>query len=343
MADYFDSGFCVREASWHGHENLLDDYPDDWDDARLAAGLMWEPVDVPLYAQVAPGKFRTVPEFKGIARDDTGEVLAVPSASYEVITHAQMGEIVEAIVDSETGVRFETAGSVKGGRQVWALARLDEPFTIPGDDTATYPYLALLNAHDGSAACKILYTMVRVVCWNTWQAASAEGDRSGAQYVFRHVGGVGERIEAAKEALSGLRAEAARYQTVCETLTKINVDDAMVRTFLSEFIPSPAEHGEQISDRVAKNIDAARGLFMGLVTDSPTTHTINESAYGLWMAATEYADHLRQYRTRDSYLGRQVLGRDRVKGRALSLVLDAAEVDDDVRADLVSLVPALGA
>lgn len=320
--DYFDSGFCVRQASWHGQELLLDEYPESWDDARMAAGLMWEPVDVPLYSQPAPGKFRPVTDFKAIARDDTNEILAVPSSGYQVITHAEMGEIVEAIVDSETGVRFETAGSVKGGRQVWALARLDEPFQIPGDESLTFPYLGILNAHDGTAACKALYTMTRVVCWNTWQAASAEGDATGAQYVFRHTGDIAEKIAAAKEALGGLRAEAARYREMCEALVKINIDDAVLRTFLSEFIPSPAEHGEQISDRVAANIETARGVFLGLYNESPTVDGVRGTAYGLWNAATEYADHLRAYRTRDSYLGRTILGKDRIKAKALDTITE---------------------
>ena len=38
MPDYFDTGFCVRDASWHGKELLLDEHPENWDDARLAAG-----------------------------------------------------------------------------------------------------------------------------------------------------------------------------------------------------------------------------------------------------------------------------------------------------------------
>ena len=49
MADYFESGFCVRQPSWHGKENLLDEFPEDWAAARIEAGLTWEPTTAPVF------------------------------------------------------------------------------------------------------------------------------------------------------------------------------------------------------------------------------------------------------------------------------------------------------
>lgn len=325
--DYFDSGFCVREPSWHGKENLLAEPPADWTEARRAAGLEWEPVSIPVYVQQGGTEdaptYTALSDFQAIARNDTGAVLGVPTASFSLISHAQMGEIIEAVLGDRLA-RFDTAGSVKGGRAVWALVRLDEPFTVPGDDTATYPYLCILNAHDGSGACKVLYTLVRVVCWNTWQAASADGDRTGYQFTFRHSGDVSSRIGAAREALAGLRTAAADYREMMGDLARVRVDDAMVRTFLREFIPSPADQGEQISPRVAANIDEARALFTALYEQSPTVDAVRGTGYGLLMASTEYLDHLRGFRSRDSYVGRTVLRPEAAKHRAASLIREVA-------------------
>ena len=72
MADYFESGFCVRERSWHGKELLLDEAPETWDDGRLAAGLMWEPRLVPLYYRNAEGEFVEADDARRVERRTDG-------------------------------------------------------------------------------------------------------------------------------------------------------------------------------------------------------------------------------------------------------------------------------
>ena len=43
MPAFFDTGFCVRERSWHGLEDLLETPPASIEEARRLAGLEWEP------------------------------------------------------------------------------------------------------------------------------------------------------------------------------------------------------------------------------------------------------------------------------------------------------------
>src|SRR5688572_30756112 len=152
MPAYFDTGFSVREPSWHGEETLLDTYPENWDEARLAAGLMWEPTTAPIsvtktvgrdeFARLMLSGTGVIPETtpqpgdrpdrkyrvsipatgrKAIVRDDTGDLLHVASDRYSVITHADMGDILDAALGTDTNLRFETAGSVRDGAMVWAL------------------------------------------------------------------------------------------------------------------------------------------------------------------------------------------------------------------------------
>lgn len=339
MPAYFDCGFSVREPSWHGLEDVLDDYPEDWDAARLAAGLMWEPKPAPVYVR-RPATVGPLPEgaypvgdhmfveaegHQAIVRDDTGDVLAVPTDSYSVISHADMGVILEAVCEADTNVKFETAGSVREGRQVWALVRLDEPYTVPGDDSPTYPFMAMLNAHDGSAACSVTRTSVRVVCWNTWSAADAEGARTGQRIVFRHTGNVQERINEAKEGLAALRTAHQEALELFTALAQTPVSDDQVKSFTQLFLPSPRDHGEFCTDRVQANVDRARGTFARLYDESVTVAGLQPSAYRLLMASTEYLDHVRAFRTRDSYVGRTLLRPEALKTRALGLISDVTD------------------
>jgi phage/plasmid-like protein (TIGR03299 family) len=327
MADYFDTGFCVREASWHAKELLLADYPENWDDARMSAGLMWEPRIVPLYRQETADDGSTsyvVAEGANLVeRDDTAAPLGVVSDQFELITHGEMGQIMEAVLD-QPNVKFETAGSVRGGKQVYALVRLDEPYEIKGDidgfgdQVLTLPYLALLNSHDGTGACKVLFTQVRVVCWNTVQAADADGDRHGAQLILRHVTGVKNRIEEAQEMIQGAKAEAARWVGIAEALAQQPVSAEQQLQFLSEFIPEPP--AGVVSDRVMDNVQRDRKVFLHMLRDSATNSEQADNALGLFNASVEFLDHARGYQNAQTYLGRQLLRPEPLKAKALRTI-----------------------
>jgi phage/plasmid-like protein (TIGR03299 family) len=261
---------------------------------------------------------------QAIVRDDNWAVLATPTDSYKLIQHSQMGELLDAYSSAwrQAGadVKFETAGSVRGGALVWALVWLDEPAYVPGDDSPTYPFAALLNAHDGSAACRLTPTSIRIVCWNTWKMAEAEGERNAHAVVLRHSGDVGARLEDAKASLAGMRDEAKEWQVLAADLASININDAVVRTFLDEFIPIP----EAASERTRANRAERQAAFMAMLTDSPTLAPLPNTAYKLVQAAGEYLDHLRPFRNPDTYLARTMFSSEPIKGGAIKLVRQLA-------------------
>lgn len=331
MPAYFDTGFSVRKPMWHGEGLVLDDYPTDWADARKKAGLEWEPELVPMFTRqpnlehlVDP----TLPEWtytevvghQLTARNDTGAVLGPVTDSYGLVPHGEggMADILEAVMGQ--GAKFETAGSCKGGAQVWALAYLDEPTEVAGDDTDTLPFIALLNSHDGTGACKLVATSVRVVCWNTYQAASMQGERSGRQFVFRHTGSVLDRIQEAKDALAGVRDEHKEWMVLAESLHAMPVNERALAVFVEHFIPEP----ENATERVRNDRAAKRQLFLKLHDESPSTDGHRGSALGLVDAAVEWLDHVRPYRSSDTYLSRTLLRPEPVKANVVKLAREVA-------------------
>lgn len=380
MSAYFESGFCVRQPSWHGQEVLLDEHPDNWADARQIAELTWEPVELTPYTLwdlsafvchycfgtlgklhvetcpfaegrdeltigneilpegsvvTADGVFLRDSDHKAIARPDSKLVLGVRSDEYSTIYHgaqnelgeyvsaaegrASMEEIIDAFRGADGSLKFETTGVVREGREVYALLYLDEPYEIKGDSTTHLPFLAILNRHAGGG-CRVMPTQVRVVCWNTFQAAEREGEQSGRMFTFRHVGDVAGRIAEARETIAGLRSETAEYVEMANELTQLNVTDEHLQQFLSEFLPNPAEQGAHVTERVQANVDAARAMFKSIYLDSVTTEGVRGTAFGLLQTSTEYLDHARAYRNRDSYLGRSILRPEPLKTRALEIV-----------------------
>ncbi len=316
-----ESMFSVRQMPWHQEGIVLGDYPGTWAEARVLAGLDWDPVTTDVYAAAGINPdgslhYEPVEGWKCISRSDTGAVLSINKDSYTVIGHGEMGEIVEAVL-AQPNVKWETAGVLDSGRSVWCLALLDEPVELPGDDSPTLPYLAITNRHDGTAACALRATAVRIVCANTFRAAELEGERTGATFSFIHKSSWRSRIEDARQAVTGARREMHRYTELAYELLGIQVTPRQRELFVTEFIPMPP--AGLVTDRVARNVDQARKDLRWLF-DSPTNKEIAHTAYGLMQAAGEYLDHVRTARSWETRLNRTLIRPEPLKHRALSLI-----------------------
>ena len=271
-----ESMFSVRQMPWHREGTILADYPGSWAEARTLAGLDWDPITTEVYACTGinpdgtPRSTSQIEGWKAITRSDTGTVLSINRDTYTVISHGEMGEIVEAVL-AQPNVKWETAGVLDGGRAVWCLALLDEPVELPGDDSPTLPYLAITNRHDGTAACALRATAVRIVCANTFRAAELEGERTGATFSFIHRSSWRNRIEEARQAVTGARAEMHRYTELAQELLGIPVTPKQRELFITEFIPMPP--AGLVTDRVARNVDEARQA-LRMIFESKTTEQV---------------------------------------------------------------------
>ena len=103
MPANIESMFSVRQMPWHQEGIILADYPGSWAEARTLAGLDWDPVTTEVYAVtgITPDGtevYEPIEGWKSISRSDTGAVLSLNKDTYTVIGHAEMGEIVEAVL-----------------------------------------------------------------------------------------------------------------------------------------------------------------------------------------------------------------------------------------------------
>jgi phage/plasmid-like protein (TIGR03299 family) len=313
--------FSVRQVPWHQEGNVPDDYPGNWAEARKLSGMDWDAITTEVYALAdlnADGspRYEPIEGWKCIARSDNGAVLSLNRDTYTVISHGEMGEIVEAVL-AQPNVKWETAGVLDGGRAVWCLALLDEPVELPDDDSPTMPYLAITNRHDGTGSCALRATAVRIVCANTFRAAELEGERTGATFSFIHKASWRNRIEEARQAVTGARTEMRRYTELAQQLLGMPVTPRQRELFVTEFIPMPPQG--LVTDRVARNVEEARSA-LRLIFESKTTAQVAGTAYGLVQAAGEYLDHVRTARSWETRLNRTLIRPEPLKHRALSLI-----------------------
>jgi phage/plasmid-like protein (TIGR03299 family) len=266
--------------------------------------------------------YRTLTGERRILRSDTREHLITQLDSFEVVGVGEMWEFVKALAEQEH-VKFEAGGVLKGSKEIWALARLDEPFQIPGDPSATYPFIAFLNSIDANRAAKALYTTWRVVCRNTWGAADAQGKATGHEYVFIHRPGVHDHLEQAKVAMKGGRTDWQAWQALATDLAQIGVTTSQREAYVQAFFPYPPGGVNTISKRVASNIETDRTALRNIL-DSDTCKELDDSVYKLVQGTGEWLDHVRGHRNLSTLVNRQVLRPEKQKARAITLAKKAA-------------------
>jgi len=340
MAAYWDAGFCVREASWHGLENLLMDWPDSVDEA-LPLGFPrrdgkpghWEPVAMPVKVAMLTDDGVTdvsVGQWKAIVRDDDpteNGVLSVPTLTYEIIGNRTFVEIGTELMDQ--GFKIDTLFSVKNGAEIGMTLRLDEPLTVAGDDTHTYPFVCLTSSHDLSRACRAGYMWFRVVCANTIAAANAAWDGGMVpNYTFKHTANVKDRIEEAKQVLKGAKKATERFVELSEELAAMPCLDEQLDEYLERAVPIPdvLPNGEAMTERKRNNLLGQRGTLHSIY-EGVTCDGHRGSALGLVDATVEYLDHFRRSASQESLVRRQIMDIEVAKTDAFKLAKEVCSAN----------------
>lgn len=319
-----DAMYTVREPAWHGLGVVLPEYPTREEAQKLAHP--WEPVTTPLFTEeyvVDPKagpmtEFATVPGFVAVQRSDTSATLGVVSDTYQPVSNTEMWDIAEALEGESRGdVMFETAGSLKGGSKVWILVRLKESLRLKGDEkTATVPYFALQNSHDGLGSFRGQAIMTRIVCQNTSQLADLEAKQRGTSFTFRHTRNVGDRIEEARQALAGWRHSVEEYRVLAEHMADEHIDREQAWDFVERFIPSPPPG--TASERVLRNVRDARLEWSEIFTGEANERLLG-TRWGLVQASIEYLQWSRQARSEESRFQRTMLTQNQLTQDAMRI------------------------
>lgn len=230
-----DGMVLAGKPAWHGLGTVVADAPTltgrtllgadgvpvNEPGALQIAGLDWsvEPRDLAYFEPAGDASWTSFRGHKALVRSDTGAVLGLASASYRPLQNRELAETLEALVpaaEQELGrrVKVETAGSIRGGRDVFFLLRTGS-FLADGATDRVEEYLIGHTAHDGSSAVRVYPTDVRVVCANTIAVA---GRDAGKGLAFRHVGDISGRIRAALPVLKAALEAGGRLREQLLTL-----------------------------------------------------------------------------------------------------------------------------
>ncbi|MCA1571337.1 MAG: DUF932 domain-containing protein [Chloroflexi bacterium] len=191
--------------------------------ALMLAQMGFEVELWPLEA-VGPDGERRACDHRATVRVDTGEVLGVVGADYQPVQQAQAFAPMQPLLDSGVA-RIETAGVLRGGRDVWMLVRFDDAAFEFGAFEGTEPYGLIANNHTGKRALDLALTRVRVVCANTLGAV-----QRGETTKIHHVGNVAERVqEEAERIFEGARRRYAALALEFDRLQQTQITSADFR------------------------------------------------------------------------------------------------------------------
>jgi phage/plasmid-like protein (TIGR03299 family) len=174
MAHLLEQMAYIDDTPWHGLGNQLSAHEpiEVW--ARQA-GMDWQIREAPVRFMTdiagSMGAIESFPENKVLFRSDTNSPLSVVSQRYKVVQPSEILEFYRDLTEV-SGFELETAGILKGGRKIWALARTGQSSTLKGNDV-TNAYVLLATACDGTLATTAQFTSIRVVCNNTLAVALA--------------------------------------------------------------------------------------------------------------------------------------------------------------------------
>lgn len=333
-----DQVFSVREPMWHGLGLILEDAPDRAEAQELITP--WEPIEMPVYRQVPyfdgegqpQVRYEEIAGSKSVERSDNGHLLGVVNESFTLVTNNDLWDVAEAVINSAPGgeVLIETGGTLEGGKNVWVLLKMAEPFVVKGDPNGhTLAHLAIQNGHTGMRSFRGQAVNTRIVCANTSAAADTEAKANGYEFTFKHSKNVQERIEEAKAAVALWYEGVNQWKHAMEHLATVEVTPEGVKWFVEQFQPMPPER--LISDRVRGNVERARGELTSILR-SETSEGIDKTAYGLVQAGIEWRQHFQATKGKDersrmeNRFKRAMLSTDRFGADVIALAQEAALV-----------------
>lgn len=169
-----------RNKIWHG---LGTQVGDDLTPEQImkAAGLDWSVVKVDTFMEWNGKRVDTGRQ--ALVRETDGKLLTEVGPGWNPVQNSEAFDFFTDFVKAGDMV-MDTAGSLKDGQIVWALADIKDGFTLFGGDEVK-GYLLFSNPHQYGRSIDVRFCLERVVCNNTLTVALNESNRASVKINHR--------------------------------------------------------------------------------------------------------------------------------------------------------------
>ena len=277
--------YVGREKPWHGLGTQVDEAPNSSEAIKLA-GLDWDVISNPVY----DGNGIEIPGFKANTRNSDNSVLGIVSDKYRIVQNSEAFEFTDSLIETEE-VKYETAGSLRKGKQIWLLAKMPERKILDDDFE---PYICFSNTHDGTGAIKVCMTPIRVVCQNTLNMALNSASRS---WSTKHMGDMAGKLHEAKVTLGLANKYMDKLSEEADKYANTKISDAEIEKVLEDLFPVDLNNDTK---RKIENIQELKDNFY-ICYAMPDIAQYKGTQYGVINAMTDLVDHTAPRRLTANY------------------------------------------
>ena len=305
----------VGETPWHGLGKRV---PNDVSPEQMlkAANLDWEVSKKQLFFNSEGGLVPT--KAQALVRSTDNKVLTIVSDNWNPVQNLEAFEFFNDFVHAGD-MEMHTAGSLKGGKMVWAMAQIKESFTLFGGDKVE-GYLLFSNPHEFGRSIDVRFTPVRVVCNNTLTLALGSTAKHAVKINHRAV----FNGDSVKETLGIAKDQLSHYKEQAQFLGQKKYNKETIVEYFNRVFPSMSKD-ELKRANTAFPISRQAEEAMAVVHTQPGANFAEGSWWQAFNAVTYMTDH-KMGRSRDSRLTSAWYGLNRVKKeRALDLAVEYAE------------------
>jgi phage/plasmid-like protein (TIGR03299 family) len=287
----------LRSPAWHGLGTVFQDEVNTNEMLSLAHLNDW---NVRLEDVSIPDGFASDKSYSFVTRTNPfdrtqNDVLGVVGERYVPLQNEDLFSFGDNLLDG--GGRWETAGSIKGGRVVFGSIALTDSITLDPNGVADKidNYLLINTSHDGSIAIQASITPVRVVCANTLNLAlsSFKGKKDVKQtFKIRHTQTAEGKIAVAREALGLAHKYIDEFSTMANEMIQTEITKQQFDDIVALAYPAPKGEDKKGSfKKYNSKIDLLQSIYVG-----DYNNTISGTAWGAFNALTERLDWYRSSR-----------------------------------------------
>ena len=313
MAHNVETMAYAGEVPWHG---LGVSVPADLSPTQMLkkAGLDWTVEKVPCSAEIN-GETVFVGK-SALVRSSDNSVLDVVTNDWNPVQNAEAFEFFDEYCRAGD-MEMHTAGSLRNGQIVWALAKVKESFELfKGDEVDSY--LLFSSPHKFGQSIDIRFTPIRVVCNNTLTLSLSTKSEQSVKVSHKKMFNAGE----VKETLGIATGKLAKYKEMAEFLGNKRYTDETVKRYFNEIFPSFSKKDQSVD---VENMSRGAKSALAVLETQPGANFAKGSWWQAFNAVTFLTDH-KVGRSADTRLQSAWFGMNRnLKVKALEKAVEYAD------------------
>jgi phage/plasmid-like protein (TIGR03299 family) len=285
-----------REPAWHNLGTVFDTEKNT-NEMLVAANLNnWnvrlEDLEIPS-SLVSDKQYQYVVRTNPTDKSQT-DVLGIVGERYVPLQNEDLFSFGDNILDG--GGRWETAGSIRGGRVVFGSLALERETVLDPNGVADVvkTYLLINTSHDGSIAIQASITPVRVVCANTLNVAlnrTKKKDGVKQSFKIRHTQTAEGKITVARQALGMANSYMDEFDKMAHAMIAKEISAKDFNDIILAAYPKPDLDTKGAVKKWENKVDMINDIYTGEFNGM-----ISGNAWGAFNALTERLDWYRSAR-----------------------------------------------